>query len=269
MARPLRWLMLPLLAALLWLALLAALWWRQEALLFHPQPLRPGHVLAQPPDVLERTVQVPGASLSVLELRLAQPRGVVFYLHGNAGNLKTWFIHTEPYRKAGLDLVMMDYRGYGKSTGRIGSEAELHADVRAVWDSVAARYAGQRVVLLGRSLGTGLAARLASELQPDLTVLVTPYLSLQALADEHYPWVPSPILRYPMLSHDWLARVRTPVMLLHGDADALIPLSHSQRLLRSAARGRLVVIPSAGHNDIHQFPAYREALDRALATFEP
>ena len=257
--------MLPLLALLLYGLLLAALWWRQEALLFFPQPLPAETPLAKAPDIVESTVQVPGASLSVLELRLPQPQGVVFYLHGNAGNLQTWFVNTEPFRKANLDLVMMDYRAYGKSTGRIASEAELHADVRAVWNSVAARYAAKRIVIFGRSLGTGLATRLASELRPDLTVLVTPYVSLQALAREYYPWVPSGILRYPMPSQEWLAQLASPVLLLHGDRDAVIPLSHGQRLVKHAAQGRLVVIEGAGHNDIHQFPGYRSALDQALA----
>ncbi|MEI2518161.1 alpha/beta hydrolase, partial [Acinetobacter baumannii] len=87
--------------------------------------------------VQEHFVDVPGARLSVLQLRLPAPRGVVFFLHGNGDNLQTWLVNTDFYRWAGFDLVMMDYRGYGKSTGRIESEAQLHADVEAVWRSVA------------------------------------------------------------------------------------------------------------------------------------
>ncbi|TXC66715.1 lysophospholipase [Piscinibacter aquaticus] len=93
---------------------------------------------------------------------------------------------------------MLDYRGYGKSSGRIESEAQLHADVRAVWRAVAPHYAGKRVVLYGRSLGTALAASLAAELQPDLTMLVSPYTSMEAMARQHYPWVPGALLRYPL-----------------------------------------------------------------------
>ena len=70
---------------------------------------------------------------------------MVFFLHGNSANLKEWFTDGSPYRRANVDLVMMDYRGFGKSTGRIESEAQLHADVEAVWQSVALRYAGKRV----------------------------------------------------------------------------------------------------------------------------
>jgi acetyl esterase/lipase len=81
--------------------------------------------------------------------------------------------------------------------------------VRAAWAAVAPRYAGKRVVLFGRSLGTGLAAGLAAELQPDLTVLVSPYTSLRALAAEHYRWVPTALLRYPLATDELLPRVRT------------------------------------------------------------
>jgi uncharacterized protein len=147
-------LVLALAALAMYAAVLALLWWKQEALLFHPQPLAADQRLATEPDVHEEQVQVPGATLSVLHLRLREPRGVVFYLHGNAGNLAGWFSDAAFYREAGYDLVMPDYRGYGKSTGRIESPGQLRQDVRAVWDSVAPRYAGRRVVLYGRSPGT-------------------------------------------------------------------------------------------------------------------
>ena len=75
-------------------------------------------------------------------------------------------------------IVMMDYRGYGKSTGRIESEAQLNADARAVWARYAPRYRGRKVVFFGRSLGSGLAASLAAQEQPDLTLLVSPYRSM-------------------------------------------------------------------------------------------
>jgi len=131
----LAWTFLGLLAAAgaLYAGLLVLLWWKQEALLFHPQRLPAEYRLAAEPDVHERTVQVPGARLSVLHLQRPGSRGVVFFLHGNAGNLAGWFSNTQFYRDAGFDLVMPDYRGYGKSTGAITSAEQLRADVRAVW----------------------------------------------------------------------------------------------------------------------------------------
>jgi pimeloyl-ACP methyl ester carboxylesterase len=249
----------------LWALLVALLWWRQEALLFHPRPLRAEHRFEKSADAHEVWVDVPGARLHALHLRLPQPRGVVFFLHGNAGNLDTWFVNTGFYRAQNLDLFMLDYRGFGKSSGRIESEAQLMADVRAAWAQIAPMYAGQQRVFYGRSLGTGLAAQLAAELQPDLTVLVSPYFSMAALAAEKYLWVPGAALRYPLRTDLALPRVQGRVWMAHGGRDTLIPPEHAQRLQVVQPRAELLLVPEAGHGDIHQHQRYLSALAAALA----
>lgn len=220
---------------LLYAAVLLWVYLRQENLLFFPEPLPSNHRFKLETDVHELSVPVPGATLSVLQLRLPAPQGVVFFLHGNAGNLDTWFVNTALYREMNYDLVMLDYRGYGKSTGRIQSEAQLHADVDAVWAAVANRYQGLPPVVIGRSLGTALAARWASEHQPALTVLVSPYCSMADMAKEHYPLVPHFLLRYPLNTCEFAAQVKTPLLLIHGEKDDLISPQHSQRTACQAA----------------------------------
>lgn len=265
MPRPLRRLIgAALTAAAVYAALLAALWAGQERLLFMPTPLAAYHPLQLDADVHERWVEVPGARLHALHLQRPGARGLVFLLHGNAGNLESWFVDLDFWRSMNLDLVMIDYRGYGKSSGRIESEAQLHADVRAAWNAVAPAYAGRPRVLFGRSLGTGLAAVLAAEVQPDLTVLVSPYESMVALAAEHYPFVPSALLRYPLRTDQALARVPGAVLLLHGDRDTLIGPDHARRLQARRPGTRLVLVEGAAHNDLQRFPAYRAALREAL-----
>ena len=255
-------LLLPVLA---WSAATAVLWFKQERLLFYPEPLPADTPLATAPDVHERVVDVPGARLSVLELRLAAPRGVVFFLHGNAGNLRSWFTDLDFYRRAGFDLVMPDYRGYGKSTGRIDSEAQLHADVAAVWRSVAPRYAGKRVVIYGRSIGTGLAAELAAAVQPDLTVLASPYASIAGLARERFPWLLPQVVRYPLRTDRAIERLHGPLLLVHGDIDEVIPVAESEKLAALVPRARLLRVAGAGHNDLHLFPDYQRGMAEALA----
>jgi alpha-beta hydrolase superfamily lysophospholipase len=250
----------------LYAALMVLMWWGQERLLFHPSPLPATHRFDFGADVHETWVDVPGARLHALHLKLPQPQGIVFFLHGNADNLQGWFAAAALYRQAGYDVFMPDYRGYGKSSGHIASEAQLHADVAAAWAQVAPRYAGLRRVLVGESLGTGLAAALSSQVQPELTVLVSPYFSMATLAKEKFPWVPGALMRYPLRTDLALPQLRGPVLLLHGGRDTLIPPGHSARLLALAPQARRVLLPDAGHNDIDQHPAYRQAVLSALAS---
>jgi len=244
------------------------LWWGQEKLLFMPQRLAQDHVLATADDIHELRIPVDGAELSALHLRLPDPKGVVFFLHGNAGSLASWFVNPDYYRRLGYDLFMLDYRGYGKSSGAITSEAQLHADVRAAWDSMAARYAGRKRVLYGRSLGSGLAARLAVDLPaaqaPDLTVLVSPYRSIAVLTAEHYPWVPQALLRYPLRTDASIGHIPNRLLLIHGAQDPLIAPQHSHALRALAPKAELLLVAGAGHNDLQQFPAYLDGLARAL-----
>jgi uncharacterized protein len=253
-----------LLLATLYGGALALLWAKQERLIFQPDTLPADFRFDVLPDVHERSIEVPGARLSALHLQLPAPRGVVFYLHGNAGNLDSWFVNAEFYRRANFDLFMIDYRGYGKSSGHIDNEAQLQADVRAAWATIAPQYQGRRVVVFGRSLGTPLAAGLAAEVQPQLTVLVSPFVNLRALAAEHFPWVPGWLLRYPLATDRALARLQGPVLLLHGSQDTLIPPSHSDRLAAALPAAQLLTVAGAGHNDIHTFTPYLEALRSAL-----
>ena len=259
----------PTLGVALYGAAIAWLWFRQERLLFEPDPLPAGQALFDEPDVHEFTADVPGARLSVAQLRLPNPRGVVFYLHGNSGNLQKWFVGLDAFREMNFDVVMMDYRGYGKSTGRIESEVQLRADVRAVWNQIAKQYEGKRIVISGQSLGTALAAGLSAELcaagvPPDLTLLISPYSSMRALADELYPWVPSKVLRYPLHTVDHACRVKGPVMLVHGDKDELIGLHHSEAIRKALPQCQLLTVEGAGHGDVHQFPSFRQGIAAAL-----
>ena len=101
-------------------------------------------------------------------------------------------------------------------------------------------------------------------MQPELTLLISPYQSIASLAGEIYPWVPGALLRYPLRTDEALPRIKGPVLLLHGDRDATIPVEHSRRLLDAVPTARLAVIEGAGHNDLQAFDAYRQALAEAL-----
>jgi len=258
-------LVLVLLPLLCWAAAVAYIWTRQDKILFFPEPLAQNHAF-QEADTQEEWVNVPGARLHALHLR--QPmvngqrhtRGIVFYLHGNAGNVATWFTNADFWRRSGYDLFMLDYRGYGKSSGHMEDEAQMHDDVLRAWQQVAPEYEGLKHVIFGRSLGTGLATYLATQVPTDLLLLVSPYTSIEAMAQAHYPWVPGAVLRYPLHTDRWLPNVKAKVVIFHGERDTLIPIDNAERLQALKPQALLIRIPQAGHGDIHQLPAYTDAL---------
>ena len=248
-------------------AILALLYAMQERLIFPASTLAADYQFRFDLPFKEVRIPVPGASLDALHFTQPSPRGLVFFLHGNAGDLSTWTTGVDFYRRVNYDMFMIDYRGYGKSTGKIESEAQLRADVRAAYDSIAPNYRarGLPIVIYGRSLGTGLATYLARDVNPALLVLVTPYSSLAAAARRAYPLIPEWILKYPLRTDTIIGEVKSPILLMHGTRDALIPLADSKQL-RALVRppAELLVIDGAGHNDIHQFPAYLDGLAEHL-----
>jgi len=252
-------------AAVGYAALLAVLYFAQERLIFPATPLPAEYRFAYDQRFTEVQVPVAGATLSALHFTQDHPRGLVFFLHGNGGNLVDWTTGVDFYRRVNYDLFILDYRGYGKSTGRIESEAQLNADVRAAWDAIAPRYRGKPIVIYGRSLGTGLAVALAREVDAQLLVLVTPYTSLADAAQRAYPVAPAFLLKYPLRTDRAIGDVRAPVLFLHGTRDTLIPPADSEKL-RTLVRSKseLVMIEGAGHQDIHQFRAYQDSLAARL-----
>jgi pimeloyl-ACP methyl ester carboxylesterase len=166
----------------------------------------------------------------------------------------------------GADIVAFHYRGYAPSEGRPGAAALL-ADSLLVHDFTAARFPGRPIVAVGFSIGSGVAAHLASERPIAGAILVTPFDSLTKVAAGHVPWLPVRwLFRNRMEAADDLARARAPVAILAGAADSLVPKARTDALRRAA---RTLVydrtIPRAGHNDIYARSDFQQSLREALA----
>ncbi len=237
----------------------------QESMIFPGTPLAPDYEFEFKVPFEEVRIPVDGAELNGLHFRQADPRGLIFFLHGNGGNLASWTSEAEFYRRINYDMFMLDYRGYGKSTGRIESEPQLHQDVRTAWDHVASQYTTKPIVIYGRSLGTALAAKLAVDVDSELVILVSPFTSMIAMARQQYPFLPEWLVRYPMRTDQRIGDIAAPILLVHGSADRLIPLKHSRALAASTPdASRLLVIAGAGHDDIHLFRDYLSGLTAVL-----
>ena len=185
----------------------------------------------------------------------------ILYFGGNAEsvqhnreNFASWF--------PGSTTYLLAYRGYGASDGT-PDERALYGDALALYDKVRARQPNARIAALGRSLGSGVATYLASRRPVARLALVTPFDSLAAVAQAHYPWLPAGLLvryRYDSVAH--LAGYRGPVLVIRAGADVEIPPANTARLIASltATVPTVVELPTAGHNTVDESPRYGAAL---------
>ncbi len=238
----------------------------QEQLIFRPSKLDAAFEFTYSLPFEEVTVTAEdGAELHGLLFRADSARGLVFYLHGNAGALDRWGHEADLFVEHGFDTFIMDYRGYGKSTGTITSEQQFFNDIDTLYQHISARYPEQPVIITGYSIGTGPAAWLARKYSPELLILKAPYYSIPDLAADLYPFLPGWLAKYRFATHEYLQEVDSKVVIFHGDEDGLIRLDASRRLQSYFARGdTLIVLPGQGHNGIRDNQIYRKHVGRML-----
>ncbi|MCG8346148.1 MAG: lysophospholipase [Chloroflexales bacterium] len=250
--------------------LCVALYLFQERLIFLPERDGPNTVYNFGLPFSEIFIPVDGAMLHALHFPAPQAKGVVLYLHGNAGSLRTWGMVAPDLVQHGYDVLIVDYRGYGKSSGTISSESQLHRDVDAVYSYLLARYPAEQIVVYGRSLGSGLATRLAAQQPVQMLILESPFHSLADLARRQMPFAPAFLLKYPLRTYAWIGQVSSPIVMFHGRADEVVPFAASERLQAYAtAPVTFIAIEGGGHNDLARFPAYHAGLAAALGSVRP
>ncbi len=174
-------------------------------------------------------------------------RAVIVYFHGNGGSLSNRRARAATLLQDGRGLLLASYRGYSGSTGS-PSEAGLALDARAAYAWVASAYEADRIVLYGESLGSGVAVRLATESPVAGLVLDAPYTSIVDAARRLYWWLPVDLLlrdRFPSL--DRIARIGAPLLVLHGEADRLVPIGLGERLFAAAPEPKRLVRLPGGH----------------------
>ncbi|MCC6838847.1 MAG: alpha/beta hydrolase [Flavobacteriales bacterium] len=204
-----------------------------------------------------------GARLHALHFTVQDPKGAVLYLHGNTGSLRRWGKRAPRFTTARHAVLMPDYRGYGKSSGKL-SEAALHADALAWYDRLAAQYGAEQVVVYGRSLGTGMAVPVAAARTPRALVLESPYANFLDVARHYLAILPYRLLlRYRFRSDRAIKGVKCPVYIFHGKRDPLVPYSSALRLYAAipvAVHRELITFPQGFHSDLAGYPRFRRKL---------
>lgn len=249
-----------------YVAVLALLYFFQERLMFFPSKLEPNHDFSFDRPFEEINLDVNGTRISGLKF-LAQSRGggqiygdangegrakngAAIFFHGNAGNLQGWGGYARFFTDLGYDFYLFDYRGYGKSGGEISSQEQLYADADAMMQAVLREYDAGEVTAVGYSVGSGLAARAALKYGAKRLVLIAPYFSLEELAREKMPFAPKFLIKYKIPTFEFVGGFGGPVVIFHGEHDELIGVDNSRRLLKFLKPGDEIYELNAGHNDI-------------------
>jgi pimeloyl-ACP methyl ester carboxylesterase len=251
---------------LLYLMVCIGLYFFQESLIFFPRQLSEDFNFYFEAPFEEVRIPVKEAdSLSALWFQQESSKGLVFYLHGNAGALDGWGNIAPTYLRLGYDVFLLDYRGFGKSTGSITSEAQFLDDVQEAYNWAKAKYSEQKITIIGYSIGTGSAAYLAANNQPKQLLLKAPYYSLVDMMQQHYAIVPTFLLKYRFETYTYLPQIKAPITIFHGTKDAVIPFNSSIRLKEFLKQNdQVVVLSGAGHNGMNNNPDYLKTLARLL-----
>lgn len=261
-------------------AVAALLFLFQDRLAYYPEmgrelELDPGdYGLDHTPLTLTTT---DGESLDAWFFPAPQSDAVALIFHGNAGNMTQRLDTIAMFHRLGYGVLIFDYRGYGRSSGR-PSEDGLYRDAVAAWEHLTRErgIAPARIVLFGESLGGGVAAWLAAKLdqseQPGALVLASSFTSAPELAADLYPWLPTRgLVRLRYDTRAALATIRCPVLIAHSSDDDIIPFHHGQALYEAAGEPKVFLELAGGHNEgfIFRLPTWVGVLGNFLRQHVP
>lgn len=207
-------------------------------------------------------IEVDGAKLHGLYYPAeGESKGIILFFHGNSERAEQFGESADVFTTRGWDYFIPDYRGYGKSTGKITTEAQFLADIDRIYEWARAKYPENKIVFAGRSMGAVPAAYLASKHQPKVTVMIAAFYNVAAMKDIRYPFLPDFLLNYEFPNNKWIAESKSPIYLVHGTEDKTVPYEHSLRLSPLAkAPHKHFSVPGAGHSNLQDFPIYHEIL---------
>lgn len=243
------------------------LYFIQEKLIFLPTKLPQEYVFefSEPFEEFFLTAN-DGAKLNGLHFKAEDPKGVLLYFHGNAGDLSRWGTIATFFVQKKYDVIIMDYRTYGKSNGVL-SETALFEDAQHFYDYTLDRYAEDEVIIYGRSLGCAIGTQLASNNKAAKLVLETPFYNLYDVAKERFSYLPLKVLlNYKFESNVNIKNVDCPITIFHGTEDTVVPYKSGLRLYDAAtSQKEFISIQGGDHNNLVDFSTYQDNIDDVLS----
>ena len=238
--------------------LLVLVYFLQEKFIFKPEKLKQDFQFKYDLPFKELFFDVEeGVRINGLHFFREQPLGLILYFHGNTRSIKGWAKYAGDFYRYNYDVLLVDYRGFGKSTGKRNEKVMLK-DMQFVYEELKKQYHEHHIILYGRSMGSGFATKLASENKPRYLILDAPYYSFRKVVERFLPILPVRyVLRYHLRTDRWIRHVNCHTYILHGTKDWLIPIRHSESLQKiNPQKITLIRIVGGGHNNLPKFDEY-------------
>ncbi len=199
-------------------------------------------------------------------------KGLIFYLHGNSGSIAIWGNIAKFYNELGFDVLMPDYRGFGKSEGKIISQEQLFKDNQLFYNFAKSMYSQDKIVVIGFSIGTGMAAKITQNNKPKQLILQAPYYNLGKVMTDNFLFVPNFLLKYKLETAKYLENCMTPITIFHGNADETIYYSNSQQIQAKLntnqsqikSKVQLITLQNQTHIGIEENENYKQKIKQIL-----
>ncbi|HKH61735.1 MAG TPA: alpha/beta fold hydrolase [Flavitalea sp.] len=244
------------------------LYYLQDYILFHPVHIKKTQAYGF--RIPHKEVNIPysaNSTINIVQFLVpdSQAKGVVLYFHGNKKNI-SWYSNFSPYfTRNHYEVWMIDYPGFGKSTG-VFSEEKLYDWALTLYKLARAYYSPDSIIIYGKSMGTGIASQLASIRDCRYLILETPYYDMPSIIDNYFPIYPvNRMIHYKLPTWKYLQNVTATVTIFHGTDDWIIPYRNANRLKPFLkATDSFITVPGGSHNDLYDFPLITEKLDALL-----
>ncbi|SMC60091.1 alpha/beta hydrolase [Moheibacter sediminis] len=250
----------------IYLLICILLYFNQEKFIFHPTKV-PKDFKYDFPHPFKEIYFTASDSTKIhsLYFEVENPKGVVYYLHGNSGDLSGWGDVAGAYLDLGYNILMIDYRGFGKSEGQIHNEKHFYEDAQLGYDFLKASFDENQIIMVGYSVGTGTASHLASTNNPKLLILQSPYYNLTEIMKMRVPFTPTSLLKYKFENAQNISKTKCPVYIFHGDSDLVISYHNSIKLKEHLKeKDEYTTLENFGHNAVNEHPLFLSKLKLIL-----
>lgn len=249
-----------------YLAVMTIFYTIQEHIIFRPTSLELSHQFDFKVPFEELFFKTDeNTTINALLFKVKEPKGVILYFHGNAGSLQRWGEITSQFTKYNYDVLVIDYRNYGKSSKTL-SEAGLYHDALFCYDWLIAQDY-KNIISYGRSLGCAMASYVASKRQVSHVILETPFYNIADVAQRRFPIVPvQKLIKYHFPNNEFANQINAPVTIIHGTSDRVVPIKSALKLYGLyGEKAVFIKVEGAMHNNLSDFKLYWDSIDAILS----